>query len=45
MFLVPNIDQMSKEIKKIVDLVGNKHGNGDKFLDFADLFSFCHKKC
>jgi hypothetical protein len=42
---VPNIDQMSKEIKKIVDLVGNKHGNGDKFLDFADLFSFCHKKC
>ena len=45
MFLVPNIDQMSKEIKKIVDLVGNKHGNGDKFLDFADLFFFCHKKC
>ena len=40
MFLVPNIDQMSKEIKKIVDLVGNKHGNGDKFPDFADLFFF-----
>ena len=37
MFLVPNIDQMYKEMKKIVD-VGNKHGNGDEFPDFADLF-------
>jgi hypothetical protein len=37
MFLVPNIDQMYKEMKKIVE-VGNKHGNGDKFPDFADLF-------
>ena len=39
MFLVPNIDQMYKEIKKIVE-VGNKHGNGDEFPDFADLFFF-----
>jgi hypothetical protein len=37
MFLVPNIDQMYKEMKKIVE-VGNKHGNRDEFLDFADLF-------
>jgi hypothetical protein len=27
MFLVPNIDQMYKEMKKIVE-VGNKHGVG-----------------
>jgi hypothetical protein len=33
MFLVPNIDQMYKEMKKIVE-VRNKHGNGD------DLFFF-----
>jgi hypothetical protein len=39
MFLVPNIDQMYKEMKKIVE-VGNKHGNGDKFPDFVDLFFF-----
>ena len=38
MFLVPNIDQMYKEMKKIVE-VGNKHGNGDEFPDFW------HKKC
>jgi len=26
--------------------VGNKHGNGDEFPDFADLFFFWgHKKC
>ena len=31
MFLVPNIDQMYKEMKKIVE-DGNKHGNGDKIL-------------
>jgi hypothetical protein len=37
MFLVPNIDQMYKKMKKIVE-VGNKHGNGDEFPDFADLF-------
>jgi hypothetical protein len=36
MFLVPNIDQMYKEMKKIVE-VGNKQGNGDEFPDFADL--------
>ena len=24
---------------------GNKHGNRDKFPDFADLFFFWHKKC
>jgi hypothetical protein len=30
---------MYKEMKKIVE-VGNKHGNGDEFLDFADLFIF-----
>jgi hypothetical protein len=35
MFLVPNIDQMYKEMKKIVE-VRNKHGNGDEFPDFAD---------
>jgi hypothetical protein len=34
-----NIDQMYKEMKKIVE-VGNKHGNGDEFPDFADLFFF-----
>jgi hypothetical protein len=39
MFLVPNIDQMYKEMKKIVE-VGNKHGNRDEFPDFADLFFF-----
>jgi len=37
--LVPNIDQMYKEMKKIVE-VGNKHGNGDEFPDLADLFNF-----
>jgi hypothetical protein len=31
-------------MKKIVE-VRNKHGNGDEFVDFADLFSFWHKKC
>jgi hypothetical protein len=45
MFLVPNIDQMYKEMKKIVE-VGNKHGNRDEFPDFADLFFlFWNKKC
>jgi hypothetical protein len=39
MFLVPNIDQMYKEMKKIVE-VRNKHRNGDEFPDFADLFFF-----
>ena len=39
MFLVPNIDQMYKEMKKIVE-VGNKHGNGDEFSNFADQFFF-----
>ena len=39
MFLVPNIDQMYKEVKKIVE-VGNIQGNGDEFPDFADLFIF-----
>ena len=39
MFLAPNIDQMYKEMKKIVE-VGNKHGNGDEFPNSADkLFS------
>ena len=42
MFLVPNIDQMYKEMKKIVE-IGNKHGNGDEFPDFADLLFFWHK--
>ena len=28
-----------KEMKKIVE-VRNKHGNGDEFPDFADLFVF-----
>jgi hypothetical protein len=41
MFLVPNIDQMNKEMNKIVEIpVGNKHGNGDEFPDFADFFFF-----
>jgi hypothetical protein len=35
MFLVPNIDQMYKKMKKIVEV-----GNGDEFPDFADLFFF-----
>jgi hypothetical protein len=39
MSLVPNIDQMYKEMKKIVE-VGNKHGNGDEFPDFADRLIF-----
>jgi hypothetical protein len=30
---------MYKEMKKIVE-VGNKHGNGDEFPDFDDLFFF-----
>ena len=36
--------QMYKEMKKIEKLKndGNKHGNGDKFPDFADLFFFWH---
>jgi hypothetical protein len=34
MFLVPNIDQMYKEMKKIVEVRNrNKHGNGDEFPD------------
>ena len=37
--LVQNIDQMYNEMKKIVE-VRNKHGNGDEFPDFADLFFF-----
>ena len=37
MFLVPNSDQMYKEMKKIVE-VGNKHRNGDEFLDFSIFF-------
>jgi hypothetical protein len=28
---------MYKKMKKIVE-VGNKHGNGDEFTDFVDLF-------
>ena len=46
MFLVPNIDQMYKEMKKIqtgnwsIVEVGNKHLNGDEFPDFVDLFFF-----
>jgi hypothetical protein len=28
-----------------VRMDGNKHGNGDEFPDFADLFFFWHKKC
>ena len=36
MFLVPNIDQMYKEMKKIVE-VGNKH---ETEMDFADLLFF-----
>jgi hypothetical protein len=40
MFLVSNIDQMYREMKKIVE-VGNKCGNRDEFLDFDDLFFFC----
>ena len=39
MFLVSNIDQMYKEMKKIVE-VGNKHGNGDEFPNLGDLFFF-----
>jgi hypothetical protein len=39
MFLVPNIDQMYKEMKKIVE-VGNKQRNGDEFPDFVDLYIF-----
>ena len=41
MFLVPSIDEMYKEMKKIVE-VGNKHGNGDEFPNLADLFFFWH---
>ena len=43
-FVVSNIDQMYKEMKKIVE-VGNKHGNGEKFPDFGDLFFFGRKIC
>jgi hypothetical protein len=39
MSLGPNIDQMYKKMKEIVE-VGNKHGKGDEFMDFADLFFF-----
>jgi hypothetical protein len=35
MSLGPNIDQMYKKMKKIVEV-----GNGDEFTDFADLFFF-----
>ena len=42
MFLVPNIDQMYKEMKKIVE-VRNKHGNGDEFPDLPIYFFFCIK--
>jgi hypothetical protein len=53
MFLVPNIDQMYKEMKKILSSnsqasiveFGNKHGNGDEFPDFVDLIFFWHEKC
>jgi hypothetical protein len=38
MFLVPNIDQMYKEMKKIVEV-----GNKNELPDFADLFFFCIK--
>jgi hypothetical protein len=31
-------------MKKIVE-IGNEHGNGDEFPDFADLYFFWHKKC
>jgi hypothetical protein len=41
MFLVPNIDQMYKEMKKIVE-VGNKHGNGDEFTFFFFLALINH---
>jgi hypothetical protein len=37
MFLVTNIDQMYKEMKKIVE-VGNKHGN--EFPDFLSIYFF-----
>ena len=45
MFLVPNIDQMYKEMKKILSSnsqasiveFGNKHGNGDEFPDFVNI--------
>ena len=40
LFLVPNIDQMYKEMKKMVEV-----GNGDEFPNFVDLFFFWHKKC
>jgi hypothetical protein len=36
MLLVPNNDQMYKEMKKIQ----TKHGNRGEFPDFADLFFF-----
>ena len=39
MFSVPSIDQMYKEMKKIVE-VGNKHGNGDEFPDLPMYFFF-----
>ena len=46
MFLVPNIDQGNEEnsvnIASQVSIVEfeKKHGNGDEFPDFADLFFF-----
>jgi hypothetical protein len=39
MFLVSNIDQLYKEMKKIVE-VENKHGNGDEFPDFASVLMY-----
>jgi hypothetical protein len=38
MFLVTNIDQMYKEMKKIVE-VGNKHRNGDEFPDCLSILA------
>jgi hypothetical protein len=32
-------------VKRLLLNSENKHGNGDKFPDFADLFFFWHKKC
>ena len=39
MFLVTNIDEMYKEMKKIVE-VGNKHRNGDEYPDFLSIYFF-----
>jgi hypothetical protein len=32
-------------VKRLLLNSENKHGNGDEFPDFADLFFFWHKKC